>query len=81
MYDEDFLDWLYAMPVGFITQIWAQYNDRVDPPCLPTGGLRGDNFVFVAPTDQFYQKRLGEIDLIEQLLKDDKITLRDLIGR
>lgn len=73
MYDEDFLDWLYAMPVGFITQIWAQYNDRQMP--------HGDNFVYVAPTEQFMQKRLGEIDLIEKLLKEDKITLRDLIGR
>ena len=75
MYDEDFLDWLYAMPVGFITQIWAQYNDRVDPP------VRGDNFIFVAPTEQFMQKRLGEIDLIEKLLMEDKITLKDLIKR
>lgn len=74
MFDDDFMDWVYGMPVGFMTHLWAKYNQRDIP-------VQGDNFVFVAPTEQFMQKRLGEIDLIEKLLMEDKITLKDLTRR
>lgn len=76
MYEEDFMDWVYGMPVGFMTYLWTKYNEQ--PSNI---SQTGDNFTTVGTLDQFMHKRAGDIDLFEKLLMENKITLKDLTRR
>lgn len=73
MYDEDFLNWIREMPIGYMQYLWRMYNMSYtnDSP-MPT---IGDNFTLVARID------FDPIQQFEDDLMADRITLQDLIRR
>ena len=82
MHDDDFQEWIYNMPVGFMHYLWNQYVIATynQPAKFPAFG---DNFITISklPKDAKVEPLPDAIDLFEQALMDGTITLADLIRR
>lgn len=76
MYNEDFIDWMREMPVGYLQYLWKiyklSYSDDSDMPPL------GDNFTVIAKIEAV---ETDPIKKFEDDLMADRITLQDLIRR